>query len=158
MASRNLLILAAFRLVLAASSTTADTTSATTATDPFVLASDLSSVPDCGIKCIWTSGKKIGCAGTDLECMCSHSDAFADHFEQCLGNECTIKIFKSLWDVRQQICDAVKGSSDSAALASASAVIASDMSQETGNGAERLTRAGILGGITWGALVIWKFG
>ncbi|KAF5648674.1 cfem domain protein [Fusarium sp. NRRL 52700] len=154
MVYRILLILAALGLVLAASSTTTETTSATTSTDPSVLASDLSAVPECGIKCIWTSGMKIGCAGTGLECMCSHSDAFADHFQQCLGNDCTIKIFKSLWDVRQQICDAVKSSSNSAALASASAVIASDMD----NGAERLTRAGILGATTWAALAIWKFG
>ncbi|KAF5718292.1 cfem domain-containing protein [Fusarium mundagurra] len=154
MASRVLLCLATFQLVLAASSTTAQTTSATTSTDPSVLASDLSSVPDCGLKCISIAGKEIGCAGTDLECMCSHSDAFADHFERCLGNECTIKIFKNLWDVRQQICDAVKTSSNSAALASASAVIASSISQGTRSSAERLACAGILGAITWGALFV----
>ncbi|KAF4419083.1 cfem domain-containing [Fusarium acutatum] len=154
MASRILVILATFQLVSAASSTTAVTTSATTSADSSVLASDISSLPDCGIKCISTAGKRIGCAGTDVECMCSHSDAFADHFERCLGNECTIKIFKNLWDVRQQICDAVTSSSNSAALASASAVIASDISQETRSGAESLACAGILGAITWGALVI----
>ncbi|KAH7204845.1 uncharacterized protein BKA55DRAFT_657962 [Fusarium redolens] len=154
MAFRILLILATFPLFLAASSTTAETTSATTSTDPSALPSDISSLPDCGIKCLSTAGKEIGCAGTDLECMCSQSDAFADHFEQCLKNECTIKIFKNLWDVRQQICDAVKGSSNSAALASASAVIASDTSQETGSGSERLTHAGILGAIAWGALIM----
>ncbi|CVL04031.1 hypothetical protein FPRO06_11024 [Fusarium proliferatum] len=154
MASCILLILAALRLVIAASSTATETTSATTSTNPSVIASDLSSLPGCGLKCISTAGKKVGCAGTDLECMCSHSDAFADHFLKCLGNECTIKIFKNIWDVDQQICDAVKRSSNSVALASASAVIASDMSQKTESGAERLTCAGILSAITWGALLI----
>ncbi|KAG5749692.1 hypothetical protein H9Q70_007637 [Fusarium xylarioides] len=154
MASRILFILATFRLVLAASSPTAETTSITTSADPSVLTSDLSSLPECGMKCISIAGKKIGCASTDLECMCSQSDPFADHFEQCLGDECTIKIFKSLWDVRQQICDVVKSSSNFAALASASAVIASDVSQETGSGAQHLTRAGILGAIAWGALLM----
>ncbi|VTT59643.1 unnamed protein product [Fusarium fujikuroi] len=99
MASCILLILAALRLVIAASSTATETTSATTSTNPSVIASDLSSLPGCGLKCILTAGKKIGCAGTDLECMCLHSDAFADHFLECLGNECTIKIFKNIWDV-----------------------------------------------------------
>ncbi|KAF5564578.1 hypothetical protein FPHYL_4679 [Fusarium phyllophilum] len=127
MASRILFILTTFRLVLAASSPTAETTSITTSADPSVLASDLSSLPECGMKCISTAGKKIGCASTDLEC---------------------------LWDVRQQICDAVKSSSNFAALASASAVIASDMSQETGSGAQHLTRAGLLGAVAWGALLM----
>ncbi|CVL06993.1 uncharacterized protein FMAN_16236 [Fusarium mangiferae] len=154
MAYHILLSLATFWLVLATSSSTTETTRATTSTDSSILASDVSSVPDCGIECIFTAGKKIGCAGTNLECMCSHSDAFADHFEECLKNECTSKIFKNLWDVRQQICDAVKGSSNPAALASASAVIASDLSQEKGSGAERLAYVGILGAFAWGALVI----
>ncbi|KAI3576707.1 hypothetical protein IWW34DRAFT_746778 [Fusarium oxysporum f. sp. albedinis] len=154
MAFRIFLILATFLLFLAASSTTAETTSATTSTDPSALPSDISSLPDCGIECLSTAGKEIGCAGTDLECICSQSDAFADSFEQCLKNECTIKIFKNLRGVRQQICDAVKGSSNSAALASASAVIASDTSQETGSGAERLTHMGILSAIAWGALIM----
>ncbi|KAM5521550.1 uncharacterized protein FRV6_16447 [Fusarium oxysporum] len=154
MAFRIFLILATFLLFLAASSTTAETTSATTSTDPSALPSDISSLPDCGIECLSTAGKEIGCAGTDLECICSQSDAFADSFEQCLKNECTIKIFKNLRGARQQICDAVKGSSNSAALASASAVIASDTSQETGSGAERLTHMGILSAIAWGALIM----
>ncbi|KAJ9414815.1 hypothetical protein QL093DRAFT_2449288 [Fusarium oxysporum] len=154
MAFRILLILATFLLFLAASSTTAETITATTSTDRSALPSDISSLPDCGIECLSTAGKEIGCAGTDLECICSQSDAFADSFEQCLKNECTIKIFKNLRGVRQQICDAVKGSSNSAALASASAVIASDTSQETGSGAERLTHVGILSAIAWGALIM----
>ncbi|KAF4949269.1 hypothetical protein FGADI_9040 [Fusarium gaditjirri] len=150
---RILLVLAPF-LLLAASSTTAETSRATASIDPSALPSDLSSLPECGIECLSTAGKEIGCAGTDVECMCSHSDPFADHFEQCLKNKCTIKIFKSLWDVRQEICDAAQGSSNSAALASASAVIASDMAQETESGAKHLNYAGILGAIAWGALII----
>ncbi|KAF4337923.1 cfem domain protein [Fusarium beomiforme] len=137
-----------------AASSTAETASATSSIDSSALPSTIASLPDCAIDCLSKSGKEVGCAGTDLECMCSKNDAFADHFDPCLGDECTIKIFKSLYGVRDQVCAAVNGSSDSAALASASAMIASDVPEETGSGAKRLRHTGILGAIAWGALIM----
>ncbi|RKL11814.1 hypothetical protein BFJ71_g295 [Fusarium oxysporum] len=61
MAFRILLILATFLLFVAASSTTAETITATTSTDRSALPSDISSLPDCGIECLSTAGKEIGC-------------------------------------------------------------------------------------------------
>ncbi|KAH8892241.1 hypothetical protein GQ53DRAFT_746176 [Thozetella sp. PMI_491] len=90
MVSCHVLILsAAFSFAMAASPST---TTATTATSipASALPSLVAELPACTAGCFPTVGIEIGCATTDLKCMCSQPSVFEAHMATCMSkNKCS---------------------------------------------------------------------
>jgi hypothetical protein len=154
--------------------------SATTTTTTTVAASALPSLvaelPACVAECLPTVGTEIGCDKTDLECMCDQESVFLAHLNTCIvKSECSKKEATSKAatlptitlgcqiltcgqagsDLGNDICIAMSGNPDSAALASASSLITMKTPEPTGNAASRKDHALVMAGLAAvGAVVV----
>ncbi|KAJ2982833.1 hypothetical protein NUW58_g4858 [Xylaria curta] len=141
----------AFSLVVATAAATTSTATSTATIAASALPSLVSSLDDCAADCLPLVGTEVGCAPTDVECICSDVDAFRAHLGTCMKSK---KCFSTdEIDLASDICTAVSKGPDAKIFASASSVIAHKVPEATKNAAVHMEfSAGIIAAAAMGAI------
>ncbi|KAF9877154.1 hypothetical protein CkaCkLH20_05420 [Colletotrichum karsti] len=134
MQSSSIIALVGLAIANAAAQTT------TTSSLPTALPALVSNIPSCALSCLDEIKVAIGCNVGDLKCLCETDGELIAKMSICnLTSECSRDQIGQTNNVLDTMCKSVRGSADTAALASASNVMTGAVGKATATASAKPT-------------------